>query len=856
MKISVAALKFINEHYHSADNPAPNGVDELVERLGAQLGAVEEVVDFGKRFDGVLVAKVASCQKHENSDHLNICKIDDGGTAQGVERDENGHIQVVCGAPNVREGLMVAWLPPGSTVPETYDKDPFVLGARELRGVMSNGMLASAKELSLGDSHDGILELDGDVAPGMYFADAYHLRDDAIIDIENKMFTHRPDCFGWLGVAREIEGISRRPYKSPEWYRQNPDIPGIEADQLPLEIRNELPEVVPRFSAIVLRDVTVKTSPVWLQIDLARAGMRPLNNIVDYTNFFMLETGQPLHAYDYDKVKALSGSGQATIVVRHPREGEKITLLSGKEVQPRSEAIMIATDQKSIGIGGVMGGGETEVDENTRNIIIECANFDMYSIRRTAMAHGLFTDAVTRFNKGQSPLQNPAVLGKIVDEIRRFADGKVASPLIDINHIAPEALQRGSVHPPVEVSARFINERLGSDLSAAEMRQILQNVEFDIEIQSENLTVKAPFWRTDIELPEDVVEEVGRLYGYDRLPLVLPKHDLTPAHKNDMLELKRKVRETLAKTGANEVLTYSFVHGNLLDKAGQNRDRAFRLGNALSPDLQYYRLSLTPSLLDKVHANIKQGFNEFALFEMGKVHNLEQTDEGELPKEINALSFVFASDGKIAKQKYAGAAYYEARKYLDNLLHHFNVAGHVSFEPLAGADLYGNPWVEELVALYEPNRSAVLRDAKGLVWGVIGEYKASSRKALKLPDFCAGFELDPLLFFQSLSSTRYTKLSRFPSVEQDICLRVAADMPFAKLETFVRKTLSEYVSNRMHWTLEPLDIYQREGDEGHKQITFRLTIADYEKTMRDTEVTEILNKVAEAAHQQYSAERV
>ncbi len=856
MKISVAALKFINEHYHSAGNPAPNGVDELVEQLGAQLGAVEEVIEFGKRFDGVLVAKVVDCRKHENSDHLNICNIDDGGVAQNVERDESGYVQVVCGAPNVRVGLMVAWLPPGSTVPETYDKDPFVLGARELRGVMSNGMLASAKELSLGDSHDGILELDGDVVPGMYFADAYHLRDDAIIDIENKMFTHRPDCFGWLGVAREIEGISRRPYKSPEWYRQNPEIPGPETDGLPLEVRNELPELVPRFSAIVLRDVTVKTSPVWLQIDLARAGMRPLNNIVDYTNFFMLETGQPLHAYDYDKVKALSGGDQATIVIRHPQEGEKITLLSGKEVQPRSEAIMIATDQKSIGIGGIMGGGETEVDENTKNIIIECANFDMYSIRRTAMAHGLFTDAVTRFNKGQSPLQNLAVLGKIVDEIRRFADGKVAGRLIDINHVAPETLQRGSIHPPVEVSAHFINERLGSDLSAVEMQQVLQNVEFDVAIQSENLTIKAPFWRTDIELPEDVVEEVGRLYGYDRLPLILPKRDLTPAHKNDLLNLKACVRELLTKAGANEVLTYTFAHGNLLDKVGQNREQAFQLSNALSPELQYYRLSLTPSLLDKLHANIKQGFNEFALFEMGKAHNNTEHDDDDLPREVNALSLVVAAESKVAAQKYAGAPYYQARKYLDALLTNFGVQSFVTYEPLTGADLYSNAWVEQMVAPFEPNRSAVLRDAHGLIWGVVGEYKARVRKNLKLPEFVAGFELDPLLFFQMNRPTRYTKLSRFPSVEQDICLKIAADMPYEQLETFVRKALSEHVSNKTLVNLEPLDIYQREGNETHKQITFRLTIADYEKTMRDAEVAQLLERVAEAAKKQFNTERI
>lgn len=851
MKISISALRFINEHYHSAGNPAPNGVDDLVEKLGTQLGAVEEVTNFGKRFDGVLVAKVVSCGDHPNADRLHVCKIDDGGAAQNVERDENGHVQVVCGAPNVREGLLVAWLPPGSTVPESYGKDPFVLEAREFRGVVSNGMLASPRELSFGDNHEGILELDGEAAPGMAFADAYHLRDDVIIDIENKMFTHRPDCFGWLGVAREIEGINRRPYKSPEWYRVHPEIPGIEADELQLEVRNELPALVPRFTAIVLRDVTVKASPVWLQADLARAGMRPLNNVVDYTNFYMLETGQPLHAYDYDKVMAQDESADhATIVIRNPKQGEKITLLNGKEVEPRAGAIMIATRDKAIGIGGVMGGTDTEVDETTKNIIIECANFDMYSVRRTSMAHGLFTDAVTRFNKGQSPLQNLAVLGKIVDEIRRYAGGKVASPLVDDNHVAPEVLARNSVHPPVEVSADFINKRLGLQLSAREMQEILQNVEFEAQLHEENMTIKAPFWRTDIELPEDVVEEVGRLYGYERLPLVLPKRDLTPAKQNDLLGFKAKIRDFLAKAGASEVLTYSFVHGNLLDKVGQNREQAFQLSNALSPDLQYYRLSLTPSLLDKVHANIKAGFNEFALFEMGKTHIADQLDENGLPREFERLSFVFAMEDKTANSQHSGAPYYQARKYLDAILNELGLAGQARYEPLEAND------ADVATAYYAEGRAATVKIGETTV-GRIGEYKPTVGKALKLPRYCAGFELGvaPLLM-HARQDKQYTPLSRFPSVEQDICLRVAADLPYADLESFVRKTLTEIVSNKNHWTLELLDIYQREEDKSHKQITFRLNIADYEKTMRDTEVSALLDQVAEAANEAYSAERI
>jgi phenylalanyl-tRNA synthetase beta chain len=850
MKISLNTIRFINQHYDSAGDPAPDGVDAIVEKIGAQLGAVEETIDVGTRFSGAVIVSIVSCEDHPNADRLHVCKVDDGGVVEHVERDENGYVQVVCGAPNAREGIKVVWLPPGAAVPSTFDEEePFVLEARALRGVVSNGMLASPKELTIGDNHDGILEIEDDIKPGTYLSDAFNLRGDVVIDMENKMFTHRPDCFGWMGIARELEGIQHRPYKSPEWYRMDAAVPAVEADELKLEVRNEIPELVPRFTAIVLRDVEVKDSPLAIQIQLSKVGLRPINNIVDYTNFFMLETGQPLHAYDYDKVLAQDANADhATIVVRKPKQGEKILLLNGKEIEPREEAIMIATNDKLIGVGGVMGGGDTEVDENTKNIIIEVANFDMYSIRRTSMAHGLFTDAVTRFNKGQSPLQTRAVLAKIADEIRTFAGGKVASDLIDDNHVSAEAMERGSVHAPVTLSRQFINTRLGFDLSSDEMATLLTNVEFDVEVNGDDLTVKAPFWRTDIEIPEDVVEEVGRLYGFDHLPLELPKRDLTPTPKDAMMQLKTQVREVLAKAGANEILSYSFVHGNLLQKTGQNPDQAFQLSNALSPDLQYYRMSLTPSLLEKVHGNIKAGYDEFVLFEVNKTHNKIHESEGALPKEFEMLAVVVAADDKKAQAK-AGAAYYEARKYLDYVAASFGIE--LDYLPLSEALDF------PVAKPFDHRRSAVacLKGTQEVV-GLIGEYRQSVKKALKLPAYAAGFEVDP----QSLLGMRkensgYKPLPRFPKVEQDICLRVDSSLAYKDLADFVEAQIAASHPADTAFSVKPLDIYQREGDD-KKQITFRVSIASYVRTLVNDEVTKLLADVADAAKQTFAAERI
>lgn len=838
MKISLNQLK----QYLDFDLPPP---DRLVEKIGAQLGQVEEVTDLAEKYQGIVIVKVVNCQRIADTDHLSLCRVSDGGRVKGVARDPDGLVQVVCGAPNVREGMLAAWLPPGRTVPASFGtSEPFVLEAREIRGQKSNGMLASPKELALGDSHEGILEVNpNDAKPGDDFAVVYQL-NDYVIDIENKMFTHRPDCFGWLGVARELAGIEHKAFTSPTWYVPDPKFPTPSAEKLKLTVRNELPKLVSRFTAIAMSSVEVGPSPVWLQAELARVGQKPINNIVDYTNYFMLLTGQPLHAYDYDKVAALSGDKGATLVVRQARGGEKLKLLNGKEIKPGTADIMIATDEQLIGIGGVMGGADTEVDAKTRNLILECANFDMYSIRRTSMAHGLFSDASTRFTKGQSPLQNLAVLARIVEEISTRADGQVASPVIDDNSLPTAVRQRQTLHSPVSVSIGFINERLGLELTAAEMSKLLQNVEFKIENKGDDLVVTAPFWRTDIELPEDVVEEVGRLYGYDHLPLTLPQRDLTPAPKDLLLTLKAQIRQRLAKAGANEVLTYSFVHGDLLDKTGQDRVKAFQLSNALSPDLQYYRISAMPSLLDKVHANIKAGYDEFALFELSKMHNIDHVDDNEsLPGEFEFTALVVAANDKLKK---AGAPYYQAQKFLAEL---------------AGVPLEFKPVVESMqhypiVQPYNLDRAALVSIKGGDFLGIIGEFKPSVTRALKLPKYCAGFELDTTALQAAFDqANNYVPLPRFPKVMQDITLQVPAELPYQELYDFVLVELVKAQPKNTLPTLAPVDIYQKDGAK-HKNITLRLSIASYDRTLTDAEVNKLLDTIAAAAKTKLGAERI
>jgi phenylalanyl-tRNA synthetase beta chain len=828
MKVSLSWAK----EFTAIDLP----VDELVDKIGAQLGAVEEVIDLGARYEGILIVKVRESTKHPNADKLSLCLVDDGGTNKKVKRDKNGLIEIVCGAPNVQAGQLAVWIPPGVVVPSTLDKEPFVIESREIRGVISHGMLASPKELGLGDSHEGILVLENSRL-GASFAQALGL-DDYIIDIENKMFTHRPDCFGMLGVARELAGILQQPFKSPDWYRENASLPADgRKNVLKLAVKNRVPRLVPRFCAVAIKDIKVGPSPVWLQTRLSSVGVRPVNNIVDITNFLMLETGQPLHAYDYDKVQT------GVLGIRLSKKGEQLKLLGGKEIKLDDGAVVITDGQKPIGLGGIMGGADTEVGSSTKNIILECANFDMNLTRKTAMAYGLFTDAATRFTKNQSSRQNRGVIVRAANDILKTAGGRVASPVID------EKTTAISDSKPVKVDADFINLRLGTQLSAAEMKRILENVECGVKQTGDSLNVTAPFWRTDIEIPEDIVEEIGRLYGYDKLPLALPRRNLKPANVNKLLQFKSRLRDILVQAGANEVLTYSFVHGSLLQKTDQVPQDAYRIANALSPDLQYYRLSLTPSLLEKVYPNIRAGIDEFALFEIGKGHNQKMKDKAGLPVEFEMLSAVVVSRVKSAKIN--GSPYYRARQILDYLAGEIGIK--FDYKPIAEEEAY------PVVKPFDYLRSAQVWDAATKTpMGMVGEYKQSIIRNLKLPAYSAGFEIGIEQLLQiTPGHSQYRPLSRFPELEQDFCLRSSTNLNYQQLTDFITKKLKKLSGQHGYqFRLEPIDIFQREDDKIHKQTTWHIVLSHPERTLTTDESNKLLDDLANLAKKELKAERI
>ncbi len=808
---------------------------ELAEKLNSQIGAFDEIIDWGARYDGVYVVKVVHVNKHPDADKLNICLVDDGGVAKDVMRNEQGLVQVVCGAPNVKEGILAAWISPGATVPSTLnDKDPFVLSKIKLRGVESNGMLASPRELQLGDSHQGILIINPKEHPknvlrsGLNFKELYDL-DDIIVDFENKMFTHRPDCFGQIGIAREIAGIQGIKFKSPDWYLNLiPTYPKQTSD-LKIQVENKIPDLAPRYMGVVIDGVKIEPSPIWLQVALTKLGIRPINNIVDITNYMMSITAQPMHAFDYEKVSQKGGASQ--IIVRNAKKDETLTIIGGKTIKLDPTDIVIADPKQALALGGVMGGADSEISDSTTKIILESAVFDMYAARRTSMRHGLFSEAVTRFTKGQNYYQTAPVLAEAIKMIQDLL------PEVKISTVSDVGAKIDHRPIPPQVSAEQVNKLLGTDFKESEIANILELVEIPSHNAGGMLCVNCEnnfaFWRQDLEIAEDIIEEVGRLYGFNNIEAKLPTRASSPARSNSMIELKNEIRRILSNLGANEVLTYNFVNADLLTKAKQDTKMAFKIRNALSPDLQHYRMSLIPNLIEKVHPNLKAGEDKLAIFEIGKTHLKDHLAEDGLPKEFQRLSFVYASS-----QKDSGSPFYIAKAYLGELLNSLNLD--FKFIEL-GAEMFGNKI--PVTSVYKLGRSAGV-EINGQISGVVGEFDNSVAKAFKLPANSAGFEIDLDISAEHFSlAPNYQALNKFPEISQDLTLARLSNSKHKELEDELRSAILNQTDKKgIQFSLELKYIFQKTAKDP-KNFTFGITFWHPERTLTTKEVTKIVEGV-------------
>lgn len=806
--------------------------DELFRLVGSRLVEIEGVEDWSRKFKKAYVVKVISAEPVEGT-HLSLCKIDAGAKLNAeVDPEHAGYVQVVCGAPNVKAGMFTAWLAPGAIVPSTSGtSEEFTLSARPLRGMMSFGMLAAADELALGSDHAGIVELAPDLAePGTPLADALDL-NDKIIEVENKSLTHRPDCFGLIGFAREVAGVLGQPFTAPVNIASLTAV--LEAHSakttLPLEVEQNIDaQLCPYYQALVFDFAHLPTREDYLTLDdifLIKAGMRPISPLVDATNRIMLMTGQPLHAFDYDKFLAVGGSETPKIGVRLAREQEKLRLLDDSEIELNENDILITSSDVPVALAGAMGGESTEIDEHTKRIIVEIASFSLYNLRKTQMSHGIFSEAITRFTKGR-PATDLAPATEL--SFTAFAD---------LGGVYAGAAQSGdaafvdnaaSVKPTIEITVAEINALLGADYSKELIIKTLENVEFGVEQSDDDkLQIVAPAWRSDIHIKEDIIEEVGRLLGFDNLPIVPPMRPFRTASLDPLLTLKSRLRNILSdQLGAHEVLTYSFVSKKLQEKAGEDIEDSYKIVNSISPALECFRQSLIPSLLEKAYENLRAGHKDFTLYELN---------------QITRKSFGLNAENVPVMQTELGLTtfgdFYRAKAVLTALSERLNL-------PLALRPL-------EKSALFAPAHSAEIvlaTDAGEVSVGTLGEIRASVLKSFKLPAPIAALSL---MLDQCLSAlaprTQNTKagtaprlaLSRFPFVSRDLTVRVPLN---AEFEIFARAIRSALEGESLIYKFEPVSIFAKENDD-KKNLSFHLEIAHAKKTLESAEISDIIEKI-------------
>jgi phenylalanyl-tRNA synthetase beta chain len=806
-------------------------VDDLVELINKRLVEIDSVTEIGKKYDKVLIVKVIEAKPLKGSDHLSVLRIDDGQVVKDIDRDEDGFIQVVCGAPNIATGQMVVWLPPKSVVPQTFGTDdPFTLDTRNLRGTVSNGMIASAKELDLFDDHSGILVLDTDAKPGSLFAKIYEL-DDYLLNIENKSLTHRPDCFGIIGFAREVAAILDQKFENPDWIlNQAPAFKDIKGR---IGVTIDDAKLSDRYQAIVMEGGdSKKTSPVLIQTYLSRVGIRPISAIVDVTNYLMILTGQPLHAFDYDKMAKVAGNTyDYEIHVRAGRKGEKLELLDGRTIELSNEDIVIAAGETAVALAGAMGGASTEIDENTKSIIIESATFNLYKLRTTQMRHGIFSEAITRFTKGQPAQLTAPVLNEAVQLISEWAGMKLSTAVAE-DYPGKKDKQI------INVSLQKINDILGAKIDMVSASNLLGNAGFGVKAEDPStMIIEVPYWRSDIHIVEDIAEEIGRINGFDNIKSSLPVRDFTAVCPNDFDKFRTNLRKILVRAGANEVLNYSFVHGDIIRKVDQKTENSYRLVNSISPDLQYFRQSLTPSLLGLIHPNIKQGNDNFALFEINKCHRKSNgLNDEKVPVESDSLALTIVN-----KVNQNGAAYYQSKQLVEYLCSLLNIK--LVYQKFDKSD-------QPETAPFEYRRSAQLI-CDGVTVGFVGEYKKSVIKNFKLPEYIAGFEIDTRALFEASKSAgkTYKPISRYPATERDICFKVGQSIDCDQIVNLVIDVLNK---TDLQTSVEVIDIYKKENQDT-KNITIRIKLVSYTRTLIGEEINIVINNVVNSVIEKLDA---
>lgn len=847
-------------------------LEEIKESISVALAEVETIHNLADYYKGILIAQVLDKKPHPNSDKLVVASVKIG---------DNKVAQVVVGIDNFDINDYVPYTPVGVRVPNNLYPEKFdgLVKDIEIRGVKSEGMLNSEKELKLSDDHTGILIFkpeqfpDKKLIPGLSLIDLLDL-DDQIIEIENKSLTHRGDCFSIVGMAREIAAILDRPLKLPpelnytaSQYKTN-HIKNLTKPELLFKIANEKNSGCERYSAIAIDKVKFSQSPWWLKIKLLKHDITSVNALVDITNYIMLELGQPMHAFDYDK---LQQKGKAEILVRKAKKGESLLGLDHKTHQLTPQTTAITNGLNPIAIGGIIGGESTAISDKTTKVILESATFERFDIRKSSRQLGLMTEAATVFSRQQDPTKTITGLDRALQLIDQFKIGEQASNVTDAY---PQPITPASIIISTQTADYFIGEKINQN----QISSYLENLNLQVKkIDSDKVEVTPPTFRPDLTIKEDIYEEIARLFGYNKLKLSLPKRTLKPVNLNRKRRFKNKISSVLRAVGLNETIHFNFISGSSYQKAQIETDHCYKITNALSPDVQYMRSLLLPTLIKKTGKNLAH-YESFGLFEIGKTYrkdlvysktpiqnpiyypptHLPKDDQG-LPVEDEHICAILA----VKENTPDGSPYYLAKKYLEHLIDYLNITqveyNHLSeFSKKAVKEI--PIWLSTALNSYHPGRTAIVTaniENKNIYLGLAGELHPQVLKNFKLPNYIAAFELQlHLLSRLNNQIGSFQAPSKYPMVEQDLCFIADESVTYEALTKAVYQVNPDpklMAGENLIKSITPIDIYQDKNLKGKKQITIRVQLQSDHQTLKQKDIEEIKNKIINSVKKQTGA---
>ncbi|PZH54212.1 phenylalanine--tRNA ligase subunit beta [Staphylococcus aureus] len=780
-----------------------DSVSNLAERITRTGIEVDDLIDYTKDIKNLVVGFVKSKEKHPDADKLNVCQVDIG---------EDEPVQIVCGAPNVDAGQYVIVAKVGGRLPGGIK-----IKRAKLRGERSEGMICSLQEIGISSNYvpktfeSGIYVFSEAQVPGTDALQALYL-DDQVMEFD--LTPNRADALSMIGTAYEVAALYNTKMTKPETTSNELELSAN--DELTVTIENE--NKVPYYSARVVHDVTIEPSPIWMQARLIKAGIRPINNVVDISNYVLLEYGQPLHMFDQDAI------GSQQIVVRQANEGEKMTTLDDTERELLTSDIVITNGQTPIALAGVMGGDFSEVKEQTSNIVIEGAIFDPVSIRHTSRRLNLRSESSSRFEKG--------IVTEFVDEavdracylLQTYANGKVLKDRVSSGEL-------GAFITPIDITADKINRTIGFDLSQNDIVTIFNQLGFDTEINDDVITVQVPSRRKDITIKEDLIEEVARIYGYDDIPSTLPVFDkVTSGQLTDRQYKTRMVKEVLEGAGLDQAITYSLVSKEDATAFSMQQRQTIDLLMPMSEAHASLRQSLLPHLIEAASYNVARKNKDVKLFEIGNV--FFANGEGELPDQVEYLSGILTGDYVVNQWqgKKESVDFYLAKGVVDRVSEKLNLE--FSYRR---ADIDG----------LHPGRTAeILLENK--VVGFIGELHPTLAADNDLKRTYV-FELNfDALMAVSVGYINYQPIPRFPGMSRDIALEVDQNIPAADLLS----TIHAHGGNILKDTLV-FDVYQGEHlEKGKKSIAIRLNYLDTEETLTDERVSKVQAEIEAALIEQ------